>query len=41
MIRYTKENATDEEMRAAAEKANALGFIENNEFGILFIFFMI
>jgi len=32
-IKYGKNNATDQEMRAAAEKANALSFIENNEFG--------
>jgi len=36
MIRYSKENATDQEMRAAAEQANALGFIENNEFGKIY-----
>ena len=32
-LRYGKDNATDVEMKAAAEKANALTFIENNEFG--------
>src|SRR5262249_30626793 len=31
-IKYTKEKASDEEMRSAAAEANALGFIENNEF---------
>ena len=34
-IKYAKENATDQEMRAAAEKANAIGFIENNEFDVI------
>ena len=32
--RYSKENATAEEVRQAASEANALGFIERNEFGI-------
>lgn len=32
--RYAKQNATDTEMRMAASKANALGFIENNQFGM-------
>ena len=36
--RYAKDNATMEEVRAAATKANAIGFIENNEFGIFLIF---
>ena len=31
--RYAKDNATMEEVREAAAKANALGFIESNEFG--------
>jgi len=31
-IKYSKEDATDEEMRQAAIKASAIGFIENNEF---------
>jgi len=31
-IAYGKENATDEEIRQAAKHANALSFIENNEF---------
>jgi len=34
-IKYSKENATDEEMKAAAQKANALSFIENNEFDVI------
>jgi len=34
-IKYAKENATDEEMRTAAEKANAIGFIESNEFDVV------
>ena len=34
-IKYAKENATDEEMRAAAEKANAIGFIESNDFDVV------
>ena len=34
-IKYAKQNATEEEMRAAAEKANAIGFIENNEFDVI------
>jgi ABC-type multidrug transport system, ATPase and permease components len=33
MIRYSREDATLEEMRQAAQQANALQFIENNEFG--------
>ncbi len=32
-IRYSKEDATKEEVRQAAAEANALGFIERNEFG--------
>jgi len=31
-IRYAKQEATNEEMREAAIRANALGFIEKNEF---------
>jgi ATP-binding cassette subfamily B (MDR/TAP) protein 1 len=31
-IKYTNENATDDEMRNAARQANALDFIEKNEF---------
>lgn len=31
-IKYCKEDATEEEMRSAAEKANALKFIETNDF---------
>jgi ABC-type multidrug transport system, ATPase and permease components len=38
--RYSKEDATLEEMRQAAQQANALQFIENNEFGILSNFFI-
>jgi len=34
-IKYAKGNATDEEMKAAAEKANALSFIEKNEFDVV------
>ena len=34
LYRYTKENASDEEIRNAAAIANALEFIENNQFGI-------
>ncbi len=34
-IKYAKENATDQEMRTAAERANAIGFIENNEFDVI------
>jgi len=34
-IKYAKGNATDQEMKAAAEKANALSFIENNEFDVV------
>ena len=34
-IRYSKENASVEEVRQAAAEANALGFIERNEFGNL------
>ena len=37
MCRYSKEDATDAEMREAAERANAIKFIENNEFGIHFL----
>ena len=33
-FRYSKEDATDQEMREAATRANAIGFIEKNEFGI-------
>lgn len=33
--RYSKEDATAEEVRQAAAEANALGFIERNEFGNL------
>ncbi len=33
-FRYSKENASEQEMKSAAEKANALSFIENNDFGI-------
>ena len=32
-IKYAKDDATMEEVRQAAERANAIGFIENNEFG--------
>jgi len=32
-FRYSKENASEQEMKNAAEKANALSFIESNEFG--------
>ena len=34
-IKYAKDNATDQEMRTAAERANAIGFIENNEFDVI------
>jgi len=34
-IKYAKENASEQEMKAAAEKANALSFIENNEFDVV------
>lgn len=34
-IKYSKENATDEEMRAAAIKASAIGFIEANDFEVI------
>jgi len=34
-IKYAKENASDEEMRTAAERANAIGFIESNEFDVI------
>ena len=34
--RYTKPDATMAEVRAAAEEANALDFIENNQFGMKF-----
>ena len=37
-IKYSKEDATDEQMRDAAIKANALKFIESNEFGKIFCF---
>ena len=33
-IKYAKEDATDAEMRSVAERANALGFIESNEFDV-------
>jgi len=33
-IKYSKEDATDEEMRKAAIKASAIGFIEKNEFEV-------
>jgi ATP-binding cassette subfamily B (MDR/TAP) protein 1 len=33
-IKYSKEDATDAEMRAVAEKACAIGFIEGNEFEV-------
>ena len=36
-IKYSKENATDEQMRDAAIKANALKFIESNEFGKILV----
>ena len=32
--RYAREDATEGEVREAAARANALGFIEKNEFGI-------
>jgi len=32
-LKYSKQDATMAEIRAAASEANALGFIENNEFG--------
>ncbi len=32
-IKYSKEDATDEQMRDVATKANAIKFIESNEFG--------
>jgi hypothetical protein len=32
-LRYTREHASDEEMREAARQANALKFIEDNQFG--------
>ena len=34
-IKYAKDNATDQEMRTAAERANAISFIENNEFDVI------
>jgi len=34
-IKYSKESATDQEMRDAATRANAIGFIENNEFDVI------
>jgi len=34
-IKYSKEDATDEEMKLAASKACAIGFIEKNEFDVL------
>lgn len=34
-IKYSRENATDDEMKDVARRANALGFIENNEFDSL------
>ncbi len=34
-IKYTKKEATDQEMRTAAERANAISFIENNEFDVI------
>jgi len=34
-IKYTKKDATDQEMRTAAERANAIGFIESNEFDVI------
>ena len=39
--RYSKEDATLEEMRQAAQQANALQFIENNEFGIIIHLFFL
>jgi len=36
-FRYSKEDATSEEMREAAQRANAIKFIENNEFGNFFL----
>ena len=41
IIRYTKEDATDEEMREAARQANALKFIEENQFGKTFRYFRV
>ena len=34
-IKYAKENATEQEMRDAAIKASAIGFIERNEFDVI------
>jgi len=33
-IKYAKPGASEEEMKAAAKQANALSFIENNDFDI-------
>ena len=35
-LRYTRPDASDEEMREVARQANALHFIEKNEFGKIY-----
>lgn len=37
LFRYAKEGATDEDMKNAARRANALDFIERNNFGTLLL----
>ncbi len=39
MIRYNTENATMDDIKDAAEQANALEFILKNQFGIYLQFF--